>query len=224
MSTTANDRARSGVAVIDKVAAIFSFLGGGRRCHLAELSQGTGLPRATAHRLATALARHHLLAFDEATGWRIGPRLVELAAEASPSTLVVEHARGPLKRLRDATGESAQVYVRDGPRRVCVLSIESPQSLRTIVQLGAVLPLEYGSAGKVLREEPDVLARGWAESVEERERGVASVSAPIWARGKVAAAISVSGPVDRMTRRPGERLAEPVMRAARQTETAAGWR
>ena len=57
--------------------------------------------------------------------------------------------------------------------------------------------------------------RGWVESVEEREAGVASVSAPVRdRRGDVIAAISVSGPIERTTRKPGARYGEAVCRAA----------
>ncbi len=58
--------------------------------------------------------------------------------------------RTALATLRDATGESVQLYVRDGDRRVCVAALESPHGLRTIVPLGAALPLGVGSAGRVL--------------------------------------------------------------------------
>ena len=44
----------------------------------------------------------------------------------------------------------------------------------------------------------EVRRRGWAQSVAERESGVASVSAPVRdAAGTVVAAVSVSGPVER---------------------------
>lgn len=57
--------------------------------------------------------------------------------------------------------------------------------------------------------------RGWAQSVAEREPGVASVSAPVRDhRGTVVAAISVSGPIDRMGRRPGARWAADLLAAA----------
>ncbi len=84
-----------------------------------------------------------------------------------------------LAALRDATGESTQLYVREHQQRICVAALESPHGLRTIVPLGAALPLDRGSAGKVLLEADGVAERGWAESVGEREPGVASVSAPV---------------------------------------------
>jgi DNA-binding IclR family transcriptional regulator len=61
----------------------------------------------------------------------------------------------------------------------------------------------------------EVRRRGWAQSVAEREPGVASVSAPVRdSRGVVIAAISVSGPIDRMGRRPGARWAADLLAAA----------
>jgi DNA-binding IclR family transcriptional regulator len=124
--------------------------------------------------------------------------------------------------LRDVTGESTQLYVRSGDSRVCLVSLESPHSLRTIVAIGASLPMDRGSAARVLSSLPHVLRRGWAESVEEREKGVASVSAPVYVDGRVAAAVSVSGPVERTSRQPGRKYASEVMAAARQVEAALG--
>jgi DNA-binding IclR family transcriptional regulator len=63
--------------------------------------------------------------------------------------------------------------------------------------------------------------RGWVESVEERERGVASVSAPVRSPdGAVLAAVSVSGPVGRTSRQPGKRYGEAVLAAAAAIEHA----
>ena len=72
----------------------------------------------------------------------------------------------------------------------------------------------------MLRGDPAVLQRGWAESVEEREKGVASVSAPVWEDHEVMAAVSVSGPIERTTRAPGRRYAKAVVEAARAVERA----
>jgi DNA-binding IclR family transcriptional regulator len=57
--------------------------------------------------------------------------------------------------------------------------------------------------------------------VAEREAGVASVSAPVRGQGgKVAAAVSVSGPIERLTRSPG-RLHAAAVSAAGERITAA---
>ncbi|MGQ0519949.1 MAG: IclR family transcriptional regulator, partial [Actinomycetota bacterium] len=171
--------------------------------------------RATAHRLASALQRHDLVGRDGAGRFVLGPRLVRRS--------LAEAARPALEALRDATGESAQLYVPHAGARLCLVSLESPHSLRTIVPAGAVLPLGQGSAGRVLEGDADVARRGWVQSVEEREAGVASVSAPVRSDGVVRAAVSVSGPVERTSRSPGRRYAAAVTAAARQVEAAMGW-
>ena len=189
---------------------------------LADLVGRTGLARATAHRLATALEELGLL--RRAAGkWSLGPTLARLGAAAASGPPLAVSAQAVLEELRDATGESVQLYVRRGDERVCVVSLESPHSLRTIVPVGAALPLDRGSAGKAL------LAGGsaWVQSVEEREPGVASVSAAVLDRragadGAVVAAVSVSGPVERTSRAPGRRYGALVAAAAAQVELAAG--
>lgn len=140
-----------------------------------------------------------------------------------------------LPRLQETTGESVQLYRREGSERVCIAAAEPPTGLRDTVPEGSRLPMSAGSAAKVLaawsdadtvrtlladaaysdRSLAEIRRRGWAQSVAERSAGVASVSAPVRdATGAVVAAVSVSGPVDRMGRRPGERWAADVLAAA----------
>ncbi|MER6876928.1 IclR family transcriptional regulator C-terminal domain-containing protein, partial [Amycolatopsis sp. NPDC000673] len=53
------------------------------------------------------------------------------------------------------------------------------------------------------------------QSVAEREPGVASVSAPVRdSSGTVVAAVSVSGPIERIGRKPGARWAADLLAAA----------
>ena len=210
------------VGVLDKVMRILSVLERAP-CSLAELTVETGFHRATAHRLATALEEHGMVRRNTDGRFALGTRLVTLGAAAGAGLPLREAARPILERLTAATGESTQLYLRQGAHRVCVESVESPHSLRTIVSLGAVLPLHLGSAGKVLSGELHAVEqqRGWVESVGEREAGVASVSAPVHDRlGNVVAAVSVSGPIERTTTSPGARYGVAVSEAARALEQA----
>lgn len=212
------------MGVLDKAVAILGALADGPLT-LGEVQAATGLPRATAHRLVHALERHGLVARAEGDRRVLGPRLVALGTRAGTDRPIALLSRPALERLREETGESVQLYLPQGGLRVCVVSLESPHGLRTIVPVGATLPMDRGSAGTVLSGGMDAAARrrGWVDSVEEREKGVASVSAPIHDGHGVAAAVSVSGPVERMTRRPGRRHAAAVVRAARAVEGALGW-
>jgi DNA-binding IclR family transcriptional regulator len=208
------------VGVLDKAMAVLAALEVGP-LGLAGLVEATGLPRATSHRLAIALERHGLVRRDDDGRFALGPRLAELGRAAAGAPSLVELARPAMEWLRDATGESVQLYVRDGDARVCAASLEAPHELRTIVPVGAVLPLDRGSAGKVLRGDRAAARRGWAESVAERQPGVASVSAPVVdGSGEVVAAVGVSGPVERTSRQPGRRYGDAVAEAARRIGAA----
>jgi DNA-binding IclR family transcriptional regulator len=222
----------SGIGVLDKAVDVLHAIAESP-CGLAELCRRTGLPRATAHRLAVGLETHRLLARDGDGSWQIGPATAELAAYADDPLRAA--AAIVLPRLRELTGESVQLYRREGTTRVCVAALEPPAGLRDTVPVGARLPMTAGSGAKVLlayadpatqqavlpqakftdRMLAEVRRRGWAQSVAERESGVASVSAPVRdARGEVVAAISVSGPIDRMGKRPGARWAADLIDAA----------
>lgn len=195
--------------VLDKGVWILRALADGP-LDLAGLQAATGLPRATAHRLAVTLEGHHLVRRDAAGRFCLGFELIHLGQAAAASFPLAELAQPVLAHLRDATGESVQLFVREGDQRRCVVSLQSPHALRWIVPVGALLPLDVGSAGTVLRAGVAL-----AQSVEERERGVASVSAAVRdGRGSVLAAVSVSGPVERLTRSPRRRFGDAVARAA----------
>lgn len=190
---------------------------------LAELVDVTGLPRATAHRLATALEAHGLVRRDVDGRFALGSRLLALGRATSDAWPLATAAGPALTTLRDHTAESVQLFVRDGDERVCIAALQSPHGLRTIVPLGARLPLGVGSAGRVLARSASTDHRRpeWTESIEEREPGVASVSAPVRdASGHVIAAVSVSGPVERTSRDPGRRYGDAVVAAARRIESA----
>lgn len=226
------------VAVLDKAVAILRAVAE-EPATLAELVARTGLPRATAHRLAVALEGHRLVRRTAGGAWVPGPGLAELGrGEGDLAELASRH----LVALRDASGESAQLYVRDGTSRVCVATAERTSGLRDTVPVGARLPMTAGSAAHALlafapadevaplltaasftdRTLLDVRRRGWAHSIAEREAGVASLSAPVRdTSGAVLGAVSISGPVERLGRRPSPEVVGAVLDAAAAIARAA---
>jgi DNA-binding IclR family transcriptional regulator len=232
-------RNTTGVGVVDKVALILNALAN-EPVSLAGLVELTGITRPTAHRLAVALETHRLVSRDSSGRFTIGPRVAELAGSVSEDRLVAA-ARPVLARLHELTNESVQLYRRRGEAGACIAAVERTTGLRDSVPVGSLLSMRAGSGAQVLLAwaDPDQLARGlrdakfnaaslgavrrrgWAQSVAEREAGVASVSAPVRnASGAVIAAISISGPIARVTSQPGRRYAVPVMAAASQLSSA----
>jgi DNA-binding IclR family transcriptional regulator len=196
------------VGVLDRAVAILDAVEHGARTHAAVV-RATGLSRTTAHRLLKSLEAHGLLEYVGGRGYRLGPRLLKLAAMSLQEPSLRDAAHPALERLAAATGESAQLFVTSIDGRVCVDAVESSSELRTFVPIGAELPLWAGSAGKIFlaamapdqaeelvrRARPltpatptgDRLRRqlttarrqGWATSSGERQDGVGSVSAPV---------------------------------------------
>jgi DNA-binding IclR family transcriptional regulator len=230
----------TGVGVLDRCVSLLGLLAGGPRS-LRWLAEASGLPRPTAHRLLVALESHRLVTRDGSGLFRLGPRLVELAVMAGPEFDLARLAGPVLARLHEATGESVQLYVRSGSQRLCIAAHDAGTGLRDSVPIGALLPLAAGSGGKVLlawaadgldfgiteSELAGVRRQGWAASVAEREPGVASVSAPVFASppdaaqspdsqsaGPPLAALCVSGPVSRLGPAPGRKLSAQVAAAA----------
>jgi DNA-binding IclR family transcriptional regulator len=245
----ATPEAGSGVGVLDRVVAILDAVEAGNARSLADVAGATGYTRSTTHRLLQAMEAHDLLDYSGARGYHLGPRLLRLANRALRDLPLRDLAHPVLTRLSETTSESAQLYVRSVDERVCVDAVESPSELRTIVAVGAALPLTKGSAGKLFlawatpadhdrltadltpadlaRLDQQILMgrrRRWTESVGEREPGVASVSAPIVGpHDALIAVISVSGPVSRLGRGGAKRHAPAVIAAAREVERALGY-
>ena len=199
----------SGIGVLDKAFSVVDALEAGP-LSLAGLVDATGLPRATAHRLAAALEVHGLVRRDDEGRFATGPRLtgLDLPVLAAPA----------LERLRDGTGESAQLYVRRGDRRVCVASLESPTACGRSWRWGPRCP---STSGRPARSFAATRRRGAgggpraSRSGARRGVGQRPVHGPA---GEVVAAVSVSGPIERTSRSPGERYADAVMEAARAIE------
>ena len=211
----------SGVGVLDKATLILDCLEAGP-VSLGDLVKATGLARPTAHRLAVALAHHRLVSSDDQGRIMHGPRLITVSVAI-------------LLKLSLEAVDSTQLYRRQGDWRVCAATAARPSGMHESIPVGTQLSMQAGSAAQVLLAWDDqnriveglrdahfsaamlaaVRRIGWAQSVGERERGTASVSAPVRAPGgKVIAAVSISGPIDRMTRQPNRNYPELVVKAA----------
>jgi len=223
----------SGIGVLDKAVLIL------RQVALSpvtftDLVERVELPKATAHRITTALQSHGLLRRNDSGAWMLGPLLAELACGGQPD--LAARAGPVLEQLCRDTGESAQLFQRQADVRVCIAMAERASGLRDTVPLGARLPMTAGSAAHVLlawaiddgsdaavldraafsaKTLAEVRRSGYAHSSAEREAGVGSVSAPVRdAEGTVVAALSVSGPVGRLGRRLDPALVAALVGAA----------
>jgi DNA-binding IclR family transcriptional regulator len=128
---------------------------GGGPLGLSEVSRRSGASKLSTHRLLVALAARGLLAFDPQTRkYTLGLRLVEFAYAAQQAVPLVALARPVLDRLRDLSGETVVLMVRDGDYRVNAAISPTLQPVGWITDaIGKRNPLYQGATGIVLLSE-----------------------------------------------------------------------
>ncbi|MCU6712319.1 IclR family transcriptional regulator [Paenibacillus sp. J5C_2022] len=216
---------------------------------MSEIAEHVGLHKSTVHRMLATLEDKGFITRDAATDrYHLGLKVWELSANLSRSDDQATIWLPEMVRLRDRLGETVSIYVRDGTERIRMQAVQSNHPVRRVAPVGVRLPLYAGASSKVLiaysdqatqesimrartwmtavdtehyREQlQEVAAQGYATSFEERELGVAALSAPIFNReGKLAAALSVSGPSSRLTEAVMQSYAPIVMEAAKRMGT-----
>ena len=200
---------------LERVAAILDAVGAST-VSASELARRTGLSVSTAHRMALSMADYGFLTRDADRGFRMGERFVRSALENAAAPVLAE--------LRRATGETAQLWIRRGDERVCILSLDSLHELRATLPVGASLPLPAGSSGGLLAGEhaalADVKRQGWVESVGMRTPGLGSVSAPVVLDGATVGAVCLAVPLARVHASPGADFGNETAAAARRIAEA----
>jgi DNA-binding IclR family transcriptional regulator len=119
-------------------------------CSLSELARRTGLPLATAHRLIGELARWGGLERGEDGRYRIGLRLVELAALCPRGHGLREVALPFMEDLYEATHQNVQLAVREGTDGVYIERIAGRSAVPVLTRVGAHWPLHATGVGLVL--------------------------------------------------------------------------
>lgn len=118
---------------------------------LAELTAASGLPRATVHRLLSALRALGYVHYDPPTRqFRLGYKLLERGYLVAEQIDLRPVARPHLERLRDDTGETVSLQVVDGDEGVYVDKLEPLAGFRLWTRVGMRRPLHAGCSMKVL--------------------------------------------------------------------------
>ncbi|EMY32894.1 IclR family transcriptional regulator [Arthrobacter crystallopoietes BAB-32] len=195
--------------MLARIAAILDAVEGSA-ASASELARRSGLSVSTAHRLALSLVEYGFLRRTQGGDFQLGHRFVRTALENA--------ALPVLTRLRDETGETAQLWLRRGDDRICALSVDSQQELKATLPVGARVALPAGSSGGILARVPEALEElerhGWVESVAKRTPGLGSVSVPVESGGQLIAAVCLAVPLTRVQASPGKDFGEQVRAAA----------
>ncbi|NMP23653.1 IclR family transcriptional regulator [Sulfobacillus harzensis] len=244
------------ITVIDRVVEILDCLEQHTLLSLTEIVRVTGIPKPTCHRLLQSMLYHHMVR-REGRLYGIGSRLFAYVYSQLMNEPLEHVSRPVLKELRDATGLTTILCVRQGAFRVVVGLEEADQGERRFVGIGQVAVIYAGAPSKVLlaweskaqrdailsdihirkltphtianradleRECARIRRMGWALSVAEREPTAFSVSVPVAdAGGRVAASLTVTGPITSFARAKVPQWVIPLASSGRQLSRALGY-
>lgn len=213
------------MAVSRALRVLNAFYGDESFVSLAELARRTGMHKPTVLRLARTLEHARYLVRREDGAWRLGPSAGLLGARYQAQFDVNTIVEPYLVELSQMSGESASLYVYENNARSCLLRYEGPRALPQHVRSGEVLPLDRGSAGRVILAalgEPgaiydEIRRQGYSVTRGERSATSASVAVVVYGtRRSVLGSVSVAGPADRLSDAQLHSYAPAMMQAAAQ--------
>lgn len=215
---------------------------------LKELVEGTSLPKTTVVRLVATMCNRSVLSQRPDGTYCLGPEMLRWVRLAGNTWAPPEEVIAVMRQLSADTGETVNLYIRQGLSRVVVAQCESTATVRSVIPLGVPYPLWAGAAGKILLiSAPELIddvaddsphgagfadrlrkavdegrERGYQIAHGDRELGSSGLSFPITNdRGFVVAALTLGGPTGRFTE---DRVPKYIdyTREAAQTITAIG--
>ena len=120
------------------------------RLSLTEISERSGTPLTTAHRLLAELTAWGALTRRGDGRYEIGPKLWDLGLLA-PVQLELRQVAAPfLLDVHTATRDTVHLAVREGSRALYVERVSGRESVPVVSQVGSRLPLHATGVGKVL--------------------------------------------------------------------------
>jgi DNA-binding IclR family transcriptional regulator len=156
---------RSSIQVIDRLTDLLDALSRYQKpVSLKVLSAETGLHSSTAHRILDSLAANGFVVKTSNGHYALGTRLIRLGSRVQTKIDIRKIARPFMEKLRDETGESVNLTVREGDE-VVYIDKATPNRMMHVQQLiGSRAPLHVTAVGKMmLALEGDTECQSYAE-------------------------------------------------------------
>jgi DNA-binding IclR family transcriptional regulator len=213
---------------------------------VSKIARSLSLSKAVVHRILQSLVSRSLVqVVPGGSTYILGPAAMGLSARAFSQIDVRSVASPILRQLRDVTRETTTLSVLVGNQRVYLDQYESPEEVKMVIEIGPRYPLHSGASSRAIlaflpesliedairqlrgvRQDLDedayranlaqIRERGYATSLNERNTGAASISAPFFdAAANVMGSISSSGPAFRYAIEEHDEHAALVVEAAK---------
>eukprot|EP01037_Dinobryon_pediforme_P012515 gene12515-12603_t len=217
-----------GVSAVERALTVLAaFQRGDAALSLAELTKRTGLVKSTIMRLAVSLQKYRLLARLPDGSYRLDAETLRLGTAYQQAFSLSDHVMPALEQLAAKTGETASFYVRHGDVRLCLFRIESVNRIRMHVQPGDTRPMDQSAIAQVLRRYA-AAPPGPGDELPLFTSGItdphaAALAMPIFGIGDtLMGALTISGPVSRLTVARAEEVKSLLLEAAQKLTTACG--
>ncbi|PSR69484.1 IclR family transcriptional regulator [Nocardia sp. MDA0666] len=192
--------------ILDRLTLVLDAFDGHESLGLTEIVSRTGLPRSSAHRMLDRLVRLRWLQ-RQGRSYSLGIRLVELGSLAVHQDRVHAAAREHLHHLYRATGMVVHLAVLDGADVVYLDKIGGRLAAQVPTRIGGRVPAARTALGKALlaydsHDEPGgrlVRQLGYAVERNGAPTGFGCIAAPIGEVGEARTAVSICGPLNKMS-------------------------
>lgn len=163
--------AQNTIKSLDRAMEVFEYLSEAQGKALTGLAEEMGQSPATVYRILVTLEGRGLVEFDaEDQTWHIGPRAFVIGARFLHRTSLVDRARPIMRRLMEATGETANLGMEQEGAVLFLSQVETHATIRAFFPPGTLSPMHASGIGKALLAQMDaerlerLLAQGRLEA------------------------------------------------------------
>lgn len=241
MTATAADKAVTGTQSIDRAAdLLLRVIDADAPVTLTELVGATGLAKGTTSRILSALERAGLIERSPRGGFEPGPVLNNFAIRGGAYASLIGAVTPAMEQVAEITRETVSLAVATPRGLNSVAQVDGTYLLGSRNWVGQYVPLHASAGGKVLlafgvasvpaaldrltestvteraaldRDLRAVRDRGYGVIRNELEPGLVSVAVPVRVGGSVVAAMSVTGPGERITEGDEPHIAHSMTRS-----------
>lgn len=148
--------AQNTIKSLDRAMEVFEYLSEAQGKPLTVLADEMGQSPATVYRILVTLEGRGLVEFDhEEQVWHIGPRAFVIGARFLRRTSLVDRARPIMRKLMEATGETANLGIERGGAVLFLSQVETHASIRAFFPPGTLSPMHASGIGKALLAHMD---------------------------------------------------------------------
>ncbi|NOD30357.1 helix-turn-helix domain-containing protein [Ruegeria atlantica] len=143
--------AQNTIKSLDRAMEVFEYLSEAQGKALTALSDEMGQSPATVYRILVTLEGRGLVEFDhDEQVWHIGPRAFVIGSRFLRRTSLVDRARPVMRKLMEATGETANLGVEKEGMVLFLSQVETHASIRAFFPPGTLSPMHASGIGKAL--------------------------------------------------------------------------